>query len=163
MDEAMLQNLKNVIAQLETSGGKNLKHRQIKEGIHSGDSAIGKYALMPNTILEEANIASKDQLNPDIAELKKLNKEDIHSKLQKQPELQEEIASRMLGRILKRQGNNIGKTLYSWRKGTNIPTEAITPEKLQASGYVQKGKELFNDPALEPLRIRALRKVLENN
>jgi hypothetical protein len=40
----------SIIRFLESSDGKNIKHRMILSGIHKGTAAIGDYGLMPNTI-----------------------------------------------------------------------------------------------------------------
>lgn len=40
------------ISQLESSGGKNLEHKPIKSGMHSGDAAEGQYGVLPNTMEE---------------------------------------------------------------------------------------------------------------
>ena len=46
--------LKN-ISQIESRGGEDMNHPEIKSGIHKGTKAIGRYGLMPNTVGEVLN------------------------------------------------------------------------------------------------------------
>ena len=36
---------------IESNNGKDLSHKVITQGIHQGDSALGRFGMMPNTIL----------------------------------------------------------------------------------------------------------------
>lgn len=56
------------IAKIESSNGRDMDHRVISSGIHAGDSAIGKYGLMPNTIDEFKARHGKDLTEQEVAE-----------------------------------------------------------------------------------------------
>lgn len=140
-DEEFLQK----IAQIESSGGKNLNHREIASGIHEGDRAIGPYGLMPNTIEEVLN---RDKLNktknPDLKDYYDMPKEDYNSNLNENFSAQDKIAKELAQRVLQKSGNDEDKAAYMWNQGHNKDPNQITPEMLDNAQYVQKFRNLKN-------------------
>lgn len=123
------------IAQLESSGGSNVEHSPaIKGGPNKGQTAVGRYGLMPNTIAEVASRASMPEAQ--------MSPEEIAKKVETDPQFEEKIAKNLASIVLSRSGGNEEKAAYSWLMGHNIDPTQITDEQLKSSEYVQKYKEL---------------------
>lgn len=132
----------NNISQIESSGGKNQNHPEIKSGIHQGDKAIGRYGLMPNTVSEVLNrMKSAGTLTPEMEELQKLDSKKLKEKMESNPELQDKVAESLADRVLTRQGDE-EKAAYSWHKGHNLNPEKVK-EDYENSDYVKKYKKLI--------------------
>jgi hypothetical protein len=128
-------------AQIESSGGKQLNHPEIESGIHSGDSAVGQYGLMPNTIKEILN-RTKEQSTPDIEALRVLPNEVVNREIASNPMLEDEVARKLAEHVLQRQLGDEEKAAYSWQYGHNLPPSRITPEILESSPRIQKWRKL---------------------
>ena len=128
----------NIIAQLETSGGKNLNHQQMQQGLHAGDTALGRYGLMPNTIL---NVAAKmnaaGKLDEDTAPLHQIPKEQMQDYLQNYPIAEEKVANFLARNLLARNKGNEPAAAYSWHSGSELQPNDITKENLN-SYYPQR-------------------------
>lgn len=120
MDAEQLVRFLDAIKQVESSGGKNLNHPVIESGIHAGQSAIGSYGLMPNTIKE-----IKKRFPASV----ETNNEDI-------------LARKLAEYIAKKTGNDKEAMAASWFYGHNLPPERL--EKLKSSSYVKKVMDAFS-------------------
>lgn len=154
MDNQLAQFLK-IIKQIESSGGKNTNHREIASGIHAGDSAIGDYGLMPNTIQEVLKRKARQKaLEQTMEPLRTMQSDKLKAYLENEhPEYQEKIAQDLAQKVLTRSGGDHEKAAYMWNQGHNLDPNQITPEKLNAAGYIQKFRALngvINKPAPEP-------------
>ncbi len=130
----------NTISQIESSGGKNLHHPEIQQGIQAGDSAVGQYGLMPNTIRETAKRFPDEQTqnllqmdNPAIADL-----------IKQHPEIEKIIATKLANRVLTRFPADQEMAAYAWNQGTNLTPEQAQARHYQDSPYVQKFRNLQN-------------------
>lgn len=142
MDDQIAKFLEK-IKMIESSGGIDLNHKPMTEGIHQGHSAYGSYGLMPNTIQELVN--RKKQQEPLDSEYKKIDKEDpnyIKAVLHGNPELEQALAKQLAERLLQRTAGDEEKAAYGWNMGHNTPVENITPEKLNSNDYIQKFRAL---------------------
>ncbi len=139
------------IKQIESSGGKNLDHQEMKSGIHAGDAAVGQYGLMPNTINEIINVkAQQKQASPDVINLKDKESHEIQKEFSQNPLLEQELAESLAKKVLNRSGGELEKAAYMWNQGHNLDPEEITPDKLESKDYVKKFrkiKELFQKKA----------------
>jgi hypothetical protein len=94
-EEAIL----GALADVESSGGVDTNHKEIRspDSIHAGDSAIGTYALMPNTLELVRNRAVRDnQISPAFADLIGLQSNELAERVKQDPELEKEFATRYL-------------------------------------------------------------------
>lgn len=107
----------NTISMNESSGGKNLNHKQIKEGLHAGDSAVGQYGLMPNTIKEMAIRMGKDNPMYQYANMKN---SAVTDSMKKNPEHENEIAKFMANHLHDKFGGDENKMAYAWNMGHNL-------------------------------------------
>lgn len=139
----------NLIRQMESSGGKNTNHKQLKSGIHKGDSAIGEYGIMPNTAREFIKRRElKDQIGPDEALMQQMNSQQLKDFLGNQDRVEQNLADDIADRVLSRSKGDEEKAAYMWNQGHNMRASQITDDKLDSADYIQK--------------FRALRSLMDN-
>lgn len=131
------------IKMIESSGGIDTDHREMKEGIHKGHSAYGSYGLMPNTIQEIVNRAriEKGLMSPEYQEIHQKDPDTVKALLSEKPELEEKLARDLAIRLLKRMPDE-ERAAYGWNMGHNLSPDRITKEKLNAHPYIQKFRNL---------------------
>jgi len=145
MDREKLNNFLNKIAWIESQGGQYTNHKQIPTGIQKGDSAIGTYGLMPNTIDEVVERMQRDgDITPDVAKTQDFDfEEDLKDYIESHPDVEKKIASKLASHVLSKQPTE-DAAAYSWLNGHNLAPSRITPDKLDNSDYVQKFRQLTN-------------------
>lgn len=126
----MLRKFLEKISQLESSGGRDLAHKEMVDGMHKGTAAVGTYGLMPLTAQDIDR-----QSGTDI--LKDMPAEAVQQKLQQDPELAKRLAETMASKLLGK--NNEEEAAYKWLNG---PYSDPTPEDLKKSDRVRKFKVL---------------------
>lgn len=117
-----LQRFLHYISQLESSGGKNLEHKQIENGLHAGDVAEGQYGMMPNT-MEELS-----KRNPS-----SLTKESTP----------DDYANALGNMVLDKSGNDETLAAGLWKFGQNTP-ESKYPE-VREKDYAQAYDKMRNE------------------
>ena len=135
--DEMLQTISDV----ESSGGKNINHAPLG-GMHQGERAFGKYGLTPVIIRETL------KLNPELKEkyvgAEQLKGQDLVSYMQKNPELEDEIASTHLNRLESKFGQNPDKLGYAWLNGIVGTINAERNNKdLSKHWHVKKIQDAF--------------------
>lgn len=126
------------IAEVESSGGQNFNHAEMKAGIHAGDRAIGRYGLMPNTVGEVLNrMRIKGTLTPELQELQQMDGATLKDVLEQNPDIEDKIAETLADRVLSRQQDE-EKAAYSWNQGHNLRPEQIDQVPYKDSDYVRK-------------------------
>ncbi len=121
-----IKNFLNTTSMIESSGGKNLKHPLIKEGIHAGDRAIGKWALMPNTVKELVGRMGQDS---DIAHYRNMDNKQLHKELSNKPEHQEKIVTFLASKLHDKFGGDENKMAFAWNQGHNLSNEQLDSGK----------------------------------
>lgn len=125
-------------AMIESSGGTNLEHPEIKDpsSMHYGASAIGKYAFMPNTVREIRNRYKLSGLsNPELDSIDSMSDEEMKTYLESKPELQEELAQFLAERTLNKMGGDEQMANYAWQYGHNL-----SPEKIKKRDYLKSDR-----------------------
>jgi len=115
--QAKIDNFLKAVSMNESSGGKNLNHKKMTRGIHAGDSAIGEYAFMPNTVKNIAN--TLDEKHP-LRNYSKMSNQKIQQQLSKNPQHQKELATHLANKLHDRFGGDENKMSYSWNQGHNL-------------------------------------------
>lgn len=147
------------LAQIETSGGKNLNHPVITNprSEHYGMKAVGTYGLMPKTI---ANLVSRDRHNPAYEELKPylalenpddpIDNESLDRIIKEKPELERQLASALLKRVERNVGGDPMLGAVAWHAGTSLGPQRIkgllkakTNRGNQVRDYAQKFQKLM--------------------
>lgn len=133
----------NAISMIESSGGKNLNHRELKHGIHKGDRAIGIYGLMPNTILDLMN--QRKKYNRFLTPLKGLNKNLIVYEVKNRPLIQYGIAKTLANYLLKKHKDPY-KAAHAWHYGHNL--SKISRKDLN-NNYLKKFRKYYETETKE--------------
>lgn len=135
----------NSISQVESSGGKNFDHDEIKQGMHQGHRAIGRYGLMPNTVKEVANRMRREGLiNPNIRDVSSMEAADMKSTLETNPAYEQELAEYLANHVLNKQAGDDEKAAYSWFQGHNLSPERINESNYKEHDYVKKYNKFKN-------------------
>jgi hypothetical protein len=134
------------IAQIESSGGKNTKHKEVESGIQAGSSAYGKYGLMPNTIRELANSEYGDHLP---SQLREMSDEELKGELIRHPELEEVAAKALYNKITSKGITDPREEAYMWNAGHNLTQDQLAQRDIASYPYVQKFLQESKDPDLE--------------
>ena len=110
----------NTISINESSGGKNLNHKKMKSGMHAGDSAVGQYGLMPNTIKEMAR-----RMGPDspMAQYANMDNKKLAQAIKANPDHENQIAKFMANHLHDKFGGDENKMAYSWFQGHNLTND----------------------------------------
>lgn len=125
------QKILNAIKQVESSGGIDTDHKEMTSGIHAGESAIGSYGLMPNTIRELAN-------RYNLQDYKNQPDQTIQQAILPGSEEEQRMAATLLAHIMSKPGTTTEKAAYKWNMGHNIPPQNINNQELKNSPYVKK-------------------------
>lgn len=143
------------ISFLESSGGKNMSHSTVQGGLHAGDSALGKFALMPKTVQNVASMLThkgsvlRNKLgpayqDPEVAAFRTMPEDQISTKLKNNMPLQRRIARYLATHLDAIHGGDPYRSAYGWRFGSNKPSHSINQKDLDDSGYVKKFKTLYD-------------------
>lgn len=167
------EKIKEGLSFIEATHRENPEHRTLASGMHEGYSAFGKYGLMPLTTQEFAKKLLSEQPMTTPAEMMKApspedfqqdkefmrkrkaydqlanmpltttNQQELKDILLKQPDINEDIADRLLDTIERRAGPSEEAAVINWEKGQNrgLPS----PEEQAESDRVRKYKEYFEN------------------
>lgn len=139
-EDAELNQFLSRISQIESSGGKDLNHQEIQNGMHAGTSAIGQYGLMPVTVQDLAKKAS----NAQVRELTRLPASEVQKRIVASPDIEHELARKLAERVLSKNHGDQEMAAYAWNQGQSLSPEQIQARKYQDSNYVQKFRKLIN-------------------
>lgn len=106
------------IGMLESSGGIDTDHKEVTRGPQSGDTAIGEYGLMPNT-LEEFS----ERYPSDVTE--GMDKQQLVQRAKEDPEFARTMAATMASHLKNKRGLSDDETAAAWEAGHNLPKEKI--------------------------------------
>ena len=127
----------NAISQVESSGGKNMKHKPTSQG-----TAFGAHAIMPAVVQDTI------RLNPDLKNIHgkalRLQGDNLSHYLQDNPELEREIVNRHLSRLEHHFGHNPEAISFAWNQGIRGTNRAIaSKQNISQHPYVQKFKHAY--------------------
>lgn len=126
------------IAQIESAGGKYTTHKTMSSGIHKGQSAIGTYGLMPNTVNEIASTSDDEEIRA----LQELSPKEKKRMLESNPDLENKVARVLADRVITNQGGDLAKAAYSWNQGHNLTPDKIEKRNYEEHPYVEKFRKL---------------------
>lgn len=131
------------ISQIESSGGKDTDHPTLKYGIHAGDQAIGRYALMPNTVRELVNRRKLQGTSTDqLQQVSEMSSPEMKDYIEQNPDVEDDLAKQLANKVIQRQHGDEDRAAYSWKQGHNLTPDDIPDESLEESPYVQKYRKL---------------------
>jgi hypothetical protein len=127
----------NKIAQIESSGGRDFNHREIASGMHTGDRAIGRYGLMPNTIQEiNRRETLMGKLDPEMASAASLPHDQMKQYLEANPDVEQRFAQAYGQHLREKFPGDEEKMAFGWTMGPNRPEPSNN--QLDKSDYVNK-------------------------
>jgi predicted GNAT family acetyltransferase len=139
------------VMQVETSGGKNLKHPEVKFGTQKGTTAVGRFALMPNTIKEIANrYRLQGNNHPEVSAIHKMPAHQVSNYVTKNPHVELELARSLARHVIGRHGNN-ERAAYAWKYGHNLTPKRIDNQKLANDPYTKNFALLNRGQSIEGL------------
>jgi hypothetical protein len=142
------RNFLKTISQLESSGGKDLEHPTMQEGIQAGTSAIGKYGLMPNTVKEIINNRRNNgAMTQQLQDLDGMNPKEMKEYIEANPDVEDELANTLALKVLRNQMGDEDKAAFAWHQGDNLKPEDISTQKLNDTNtvggkYVEKFRRI---------------------
>jgi hypothetical protein len=125
------------IEQIESSGGKNIKHKPVIHGMSRGERAIGRWGLMPKTVREIVTRMSREgKATPAEHAIQQMDDSSMTEHLNHNPELELRLARRLAQHVLTRQRGDMTRAAYAWDEGHNLFPQDIPSEKLFNHRYV---------------------------
>jgi 2'-5' RNA ligase len=132
----------NTIASVESQKGKMTDHKPAG-GMHTGESAYGKYALMPATIRD--TIHMNHDLKAKYAKGMALRGDDMRRYMQDNPGLEDTVAQKHLARLEHHFGQNPEKIGYSWLEGIRGGYKAQNNKQdISQHWHVKKIKDAYD-------------------
>lgn len=129
----------NTIASVESQKGKFTNHQPTK----TGESAIGRYALMPDTIRD--TIHMNHDLRAKHAKAMTLRGDDMRRYMEDNPGLEETLAQKHLSRLEHHFGQNPNKIGYAWLEGVKGTYRAQKEKKdIDSHWHVKKIKDAYD-------------------
>lgn len=153
------------ISKIESDLGKNMNHKTIDKGIHKGDTAIGRYGLMPNTvddIISNYNNRQsalryklgRDYADPELEALKNMSKDEYNQYLLENPQTETRLARYLALMLQHRMQNDPRRMAYGWHQGSSYRKRDISDQSLDDNFYVNRFDsyaDLVNsDPRFNP-------------
>jgi len=129
------------IQQIESGGGKNLKHQEIKAGPNKGDRAIGKWGLLRPTVLDvlaRHKNWQRGKLESHLQPLLTMPRDQMEKYFQINPDVETHVARLLAHYAINRQKGDLDRAAYSWLHGHYTDPDKIKPEDLDGSDYVSK-------------------------
>ncbi len=151
------------IKQIESSMGKNVKHKDVNYGINAGSSAYGAYGLMPVQILDTVHYdKALKHKHPHLAELNPIADEDkVKNYIKAYPSLESEIVKSHWNRLGKKFEGDTNRMAYAWKNGLTGAMKA-TDEQVKEHPYVKKFNSLKKLKSLET-KMNKAESVVETN
>ncbi len=126
----------NAIAQVESRGGKDTKHKVITTGPHAGSKASGSYGLMPLTIKD---LVSKEPALKKYKGVLNQNDSQIHNLVAKHPTFEKDVASAYYDKLNNAFNGDINNIAHAWLNGKAGTNRAIEKgKKIQDHWHVKK-------------------------
>lgn len=132
----------HTIAFIESSSGKNLKHRIVNKGLNKGDRAGGAFGMMPITAKE--TIQKNTDLKNKYGHLLTLPHSNITNFLNSNSDASEQLASAHFNRLLKVFPNDSLKRAYAWNNGITGALKASKGD-INSHPYVKKFANITSD------------------
>jgi len=132
------------IAAVESSGGLNTNHPEIKVGLNKGSHALGRYGLTPLLVREMAGKNLKQQHG----HLATASDSDLRQHFKDHPDVEDAFAAAHYDHVSHALGtSNLSKISLAWHGGIEGAKKAINSGKdFSKDPYVQKVSAAYNKP-----------------
>jgi hypothetical protein len=120
---------------MESSSGKNKRHKLVRYGLNYGHRAAGDTGLMPITVKE---IVSKNpELKHKYGLISKMSPDKVTLFINNNQDAEHEIANAHWYRLTKLFPNNESKRVYAWKNGISGAIRASESD-VKSHPYVKK-------------------------
>lgn len=144
------------IMQVESSGGTNTAHKKMTAGIHAGESAMGRWGLMPNTVREMVTRASQSgKSSPALESLGAMDHAQMDKFFKKNPHVELEIARKLARHVMRRQGYNRERAAFAWNQGHNLFGNEVSHEDVHGHPYVASFRKFHRINPIRPQKTMA--------
>lgn len=126
--QKQLKDFLQKISMLESSGGQNTNHRTIASGPQAGDTAIGNYGLMPNSMEELSHIYPSDITNG-------MSKDELADKARQDPAFAETMAGSMADYLKNKRGFSDEQAAAAWEAGHHSAPENLNLNSPRAKRF----------------------------
>lgn len=137
------------IMQVESSGGKDTRHKMTGRIHKPEERAIGKWGLLKPTI-DEMVVRNQAHGTPieHGQELQHMSRDDAEHFLKENPHVELQLARSLAHHVIHRHHGDLKRAAYSWLYGHNLHRNEISDQALNDSDYVQKFRHHFktNNP-----------------
>lgn len=150
-----LKSFKRILSLLESSGGRDLAHKEVTEGPQAGTTAIGEYGMMPRTI---QNLARN---NPQKTELDKIiesaNPKMVEEILASNPEKKQQYINQLLDKVIDKSDGNALDASVRWLAGQNSSPQRIKSVAEQHPERIAKLEDILpRSEKIEPTFVEQL-------
>ena len=133
----------NTIASVESQKGKMTNHKPVEGAVHGGESAFGRYALMPATIRD--TIHMHPDLKAKYGQGATLRGDDMRRYMEDNKGLEDAVAQKHLSRLEHHFGQNPNKIGYAWLEGVKGTYRAQKEKKdIDSHWHVKKIKDAYD-------------------
>lgn len=136
--EQQIDDFLRLMSHIETSGGKNLKHKRTPQG----DLAYGEHGIMPRTAREMANrmrlSGTADAMDKQI---RTANDDAVTYAMKNDPILERKYVEAVADKLLKDTKGDVDLMATGWRWGHNASPETLQDELDKRPGYLNKIRE----------------------
>ena len=132
------ENFKKVTKMIESSGGRNILHSPVYNEIHKGNTAIGDYALMPETINELIKSRPIDLDKDEQRRILNMSADEKRRLLvEEKPEYQEKFMDAMIDKLSENYGGDPLKMNYAYEHGHNLSDDTVSKKYKKARRHQQ--------------------------
>jgi GNAT superfamily N-acetyltransferase len=114
------------IAQVESRGGKDTKHKTITSGMNAGSSAYGKFGLTHNTIKDVIKNSPTLHAHKNVLQM---SPPQVNEYMSKHPSLEDKIASTHYDDLNRTFNGNLDHIAFAWLSGKQGAINAIKSGK----------------------------------
>jgi hypothetical protein len=156
------------VEQIESTGGKNLKHKPIQSGKFKGTRAMGKWGLLKPTVDEIIGRSQRDgTMRPEFKDLPMMTRDKLADHLKANPKIEMNLARKLAEHVMNRQHGNPHKAAFAWLHGHNLHPIDISNDQIVHSDYVSKFKQIdklnpYNKRAPASVSVSKAEPVLNN-
>ena len=148
VNDARIRAIMQSQEQIESSGGRNVDHAEVKYGLHKGTSAKGRYGIMPETLRSLAKGMSKDKEAQEATSIE--DEQQLKEYFASHPQLEDRLARQYIEKANKSMGGDYDpeKITYAWQWGQNKTPEDYELHKNDPAVKERwaKVKGMFKDP-----------------
>lgn len=134
---------------MESSDNPYVRHPAAVKSVNAGDTAVGQYGLMPNTVKELANRAQMSEEDiPSDEIVRRSSSSQISDMIQNNPELMKLYVDRLSKRVMKKSQDNPETAYLRWLYGHNLSDARVESIKKKDPKTLERIKRVIEEKHL---------------